>query len=58
MNPFQITINDLKSEIQASDRAIDNYLKKQHIVTVDGNETIWATLSMDLRMSLQVFYVC
>ena len=29
-------MNDLKNEVQASDQAIDAYLKKLNAITVDG----------------------
>lgn len=31
-----MTLDDLKNEVQASDRAIDAYLKKLHVVNADG----------------------
>lgn len=34
--PAQVTINDLRNEVQASDQAIDAYLKKLNAITVDG----------------------
>ncbi|CAF0880358.1 unnamed protein product [Didymodactylos carnosus] len=36
-NVTKITFDDLKNEIQASDKDITNYLKKLNVVTVDGS---------------------
>jgi hypothetical protein len=29
-------MEDLKNEVQASDQAIDSYLKKLNVITIDG----------------------
>ncbi|CAF0935715.1 unnamed protein product [Adineta ricciae] len=45
----KITVNDLKNEVQASDQAIDAYLKKLNAITVDGHLRL---LDFDFRTKL------
>ncbi|UJR28720.1 hypothetical protein I4U23_009949 [Adineta vaga] len=45
----KITLNDLKNEVQASDQAIDVYLKKLNVITVDGHLRL---LDFDFRTKL------
>ncbi|CAF1082000.1 unnamed protein product [Adineta ricciae] len=45
----KVTMNDLKNEVQASDQAIDAYLKKLNAITVDGHLRL---LDFDFRTKL------
>lgn len=45
----KVTLDDLKNEVQASDRAIDAYLKKLHAINADGRLRV---LDFDFRTKL------